>query len=209
MPNKDIKIFGLRADLADKTEGLLLPEAVELLRKDMPLIAFGAALDEEVVGAVAGGADGVYFDIISLYVHPAYRRKRIGKALMSEAEELLRDEGLFMRATYTLQNEDNETLAPFLEFFGFEPEEAIHPTYFTAELKDLSLRLRASEAVAYDIRFLSEMDDLKKRVLANECIEGGMPLPEGGFFSADDGISVISLRDNKISGYALSEGILQ
>ncbi|MCR5746498.1 MAG: GNAT family N-acetyltransferase [Lachnospiraceae bacterium] len=205
MADKAIKIFNVTADEVEAISDLLTPEITQLMEAGIDIPVIGALLGDDLAGAAAGIISDGCFEIISLYVLPEYRRKRVGRALIKTFENMLEDEQLFLRSQYTLQSEDNETLAPFFEFMGFYQEENDTPGYYLTPLKDFNVTVKASEALKYDIRYLFELSETEIRACNIECNEKEMPLPDTGLIRADKKHSVISFSEGQVNGYAIAE----
>src|SRR5262245_21470301 len=91
------------------------------VRPDLFLVG---VLDGEVVGTVMVGYDGHRGWINYLAVAPEHRRKGLGRALMAEAEQMLRQSGcpkinLQVRAT-------NQAVIEFYRSVGFAVEDVIN-----------------------------------------------------------------------------------
>jgi ribosomal protein S18 acetylase RimI-like enzyme len=80
-------------------------------------------IDEQIVATVMAGYDGHRGWINYLAVAPPYRRKRFGRAIMAEAERLLRDFGC---PKINLQiRRDNLGAIRFYERIGFSEDAAV------------------------------------------------------------------------------------
>ena len=82
--------------LLDKTNaGPFAPYLLPGVRNDIgagkDVIAVGASVGENTVGAVAAGVRGGTLHILSLYVEPAMRRQGIGTALLFALGAVLRE----------------------------------------------------------------------------------------------------------------------
>src|SRR5262245_52743404 len=69
------------------------PKDIERKLLDRPDLFLGAEMDGRVVGKVMAGYDGHRGWIYSLAVDPDHQRRGFGRALMAEAERLLREAG--------------------------------------------------------------------------------------------------------------------
>ena len=80
-------------------------------------------IDEQIIATVMAGYDGHRGWINYLAVAPHYRRKRFGRAIMAEAERLLRDFGC---PKINLQiRRDNLGAIRFYERIGFSEDAAV------------------------------------------------------------------------------------
>ena len=212
----EIRIYPIGNEEAEKAEPFLLQEAVDMLKKGLPLTAFVAVLDGEAVGALAGAVDGHIFEIWSLYVDPAHRRKGAGRSLIRAVEKLLEDAsevaGIPIRAKYTSVNEDNRALRPFFLKLGFLEEPIPHPMYYVGYLEDLKPSEKLSSrgfANISDVITFSEAGDRLLKTATNISISQGFPMPEGGLLSeaVNRELSFCIVRDGKISAYVTAEDV--
>ncbi len=88
-----------------------------------PELFFVAAVDDEVVGTVMGGYDGHRGWIYSLAVDPAYRRQKIGAALVRHVEQALRELGCPKINLQVLSS--NAATVEFYAKLGYRVEERI------------------------------------------------------------------------------------
>lgn len=104
---------------------LLLPQMVEAMEHEEPIIALGLVKDSIACGAMAGYLTEGCFRIVSLYVAPKYRRQGGGRMLLDSITNLLADEVMIhgVEIQYTVTQEEHENLAPFLEEMKFEKED--------------------------------------------------------------------------------------
>jgi len=79
-------------------------EVLKLLREPAAVLLVAEA-DGRLVGTVIGGWDGWRGNIYRVAVSPAYRRRGLARALVAEADRLLRDElaALFEGGTDTIE----------------------------------------------------------------------------------------------------------
>ncbi len=235
MRMENIRICAITNDIADKACGLIFPEVLEALKEGLYVTAFAAVIEDIAVGGLAGVTDGGVFDIASIYVLPEYRRRGVGRALIEWLEELLTDgddASVYIRAEYTMLDEDNKTLYPFFLALNFIEDDTGLPMYYTGLLGDLYLddiplnkEKRVSEIsdeeggsdVALtqnrlkDKKVLSftEAGKMLLRSATAEAASGGFPLPEGGLSSErlDADLSFCVAEEEKIRAYIAVEPI--
>ncbi len=102
--------MGLK-NLDDSREGI----AVFLNRN--PQTCFVAAEEEKIVGAIMVGSDGRRGYIYHTAVHPDYRRRGIGKALVERALQALKEIGIHKVAMVVFRSNLDGNL--FWEKLGF------------------------------------------------------------------------------------------
>ena len=69
-----MNIYTIRPEQADMASSLLLPEVTEAIKEGLPVTSLIATDNGRAVGALAGAIDDEGFHIVSLYVHPTFRR---------------------------------------------------------------------------------------------------------------------------------------
>ena len=143
--------------LLDKTNaGPFAPYLLPGVRNDIgagkDVIAVGASVGENTVGAVAAGVRGGTLHILSLYVEPAMRRQGIGTALLFALGAVLREaeaEIDTVRTYYMEENEDTEAVAAFLDVMGFG-EMQLHNRLFSVNTAELHGVPGLGEAFSFD-----------------------------------------------------------
>ncbi|MCR4655139.1 MAG: GNAT family N-acetyltransferase [Lachnospiraceae bacterium] len=210
----DIRICAITNDMAEKAYGLILPEILEALKEGHPVTAFAAVIDDIAVGALAGVTDGGVFDIASIYVLPEYRRRGVGSALVEWLKGLLdfEDEGkVYIRAEYTMIDEDNETLYPFFLALDFTEDDVDLPMYYCSLLGDINSDDISQGSVQKDSKIISfaEAGKMLLKSASAEAVSGGFPLPEGGLVSEklDMDSSFCVEEEEKIRAYIAVEPI--
>jgi ribosomal protein S18 acetylase RimI-like enzyme len=89
-----------------------------------PHVAFLVAVQgDALIGSLIGASDGWRGNMYRLAVHPQYRRKGIGRALVAEAERFLRGQGVW-RITALVEAE-HAWAAQFWESVGYLKDERI------------------------------------------------------------------------------------
>jgi ribosomal protein S18 acetylase RimI-like enzyme len=83
-----------RASLPLRVRGRDNKSAIEFQMRATPDFFLGAFEGSRLVGAVVASSDGRKGEINRLAVDPDYRRKGIAEALITEAEQVLRQQGI-------------------------------------------------------------------------------------------------------------------
>ncbi len=222
-----MNIILIQKEDADRIAPLLPEEVTKSLKEGMPVTVFAAIEDDLAVGTIAGAVDGDTFELISIYVHPDYRRRGIGEALIQRLDELLEGENLPVRAEYTLQDPEGDELQSldyFLRIQGFTEEEEKLPCWFMGQVRDLKTKPNPAKEPFEDllppeelirqqllkedrirekeeeekIRAFQEVPEKTLKAAAAEAQSHGAPVPEGGLISPS--------VDSKISSCVLEEG---
>ncbi len=186
---------------------MMLPEVADALKKGLPVTVFGAVMTSKLVGVLAGAASGDSYEIHSLYVLPYYRRRGVGRALVEKLEQVLEKDDLIIKAEFTMQNRDNETLPPFLGTMEFEEEAVTFPRYYIGNLGDLKIDQRLMKmANARSVAF-SYVPEHILRTASNISIQEGYPLPDGGLLSknVDKEISQCVISGEDVKAYVAVE----
>ena len=169
-------------------ETLLYPQTVAGLRAEQPVIALGAVDGGMACGALAGGPEGDFFRIESIFVSPSCRGRGAGTALLDELVRLcaLQPEIEELRCSFTVQCEEHEKMHGFLEKHDFRCE----------ELSDgvVSVSLSALEQIpfyrqtkpAFPVYSFSELSESQIRSL-----EKRLTIDAGPLFRRSDGWSAI------------------
>ncbi|WP_029322128.1 GNAT family N-acetyltransferase [Butyrivibrio sp. AE3004] len=200
---EELEITRITDDAAELFEGMLPEYVVDLLKNKKIVTSLAAVLKNKVIGALSGFAKDGYFEIISIYVHPQYRRNGVGRALIEAVKEMLEDTDLFISAEYTAMDEDTNSLSAFFEACDFAEDRDEYPFYLEDRLKHLKVRTKSQSCTQTDIRMLSKItaDDLKRA--GNEDIPVTLNtmtaqniLAEESFIAIDNGLMVaVSLAE--------------
>ena len=203
----DIRIFPVSEDQVEQASSLMLPQPAEALRKGLPVVALAAAESDTVAGCIAGAAYMGVVEIHSLYVHPEFRRHGVGRALIEKLDEYASDMDLGLKAEYTLQTEDNKTLAPFLEALDFIEDPVHFPNYCLAPLGSLHVNISAIGDRFKSVMPFFETPAELLRHAEEKSIMKGLPLPLGGLMSetTDPELSYCCVKDGRISAYLVAE----
>ena len=187
---------------------LLLPDAVEAIERGEPVTAIGIAHEDTACGAMAGYVENGCFQVISLYVAPDYRRLGGARLMVSQMEELLKENDIrSIEISFTTVEQENETLVPFLSQMGFMEENDRGRNIYTFTLEQLagakawkpaamkSLRIRPFSQLSEDV-----LRAAQKRGIALET-----PLPECMLTSPQlvRELSHALIKDGKVDAYAV------
>lgn len=110
---------------------LLLPKVVAEIETESPVLALGLVDEDGVAcGAAAGWVAEDIFEIHSLYVAPAFRRKGGGRLLMEILCNLAKGFCEEITVSFVVTDEkEHETLLPFLQGTGFHSGNVIDRLY--------------------------------------------------------------------------------
>jgi ribosomal protein S18 acetylase RimI-like enzyme len=106
-------------ETAHNTPTLAIDKKLEA-KDDLFFIAF---FEGEVVGTIVAGYDGRRGWLYSVAVHPSYRQKGIGSALVRHAEQALTKRGC-MKINLQIMS-GNESVVGFYESLGYAVEERV------------------------------------------------------------------------------------
>lgn len=178
-----IVVYRITGAQADKMAGLLQSEIYEALKEGQPVTALAAMDGDEVAGALGGCLNDGVFELSSLYVYPEHRRKGAGRALMEMLGEILLGEGTEIRVEFTLENEENESLKPFLEALGYTLGMQEFPRYYLAPLEQVDLEKIPSGKSDFEVLSFADAPEQLLKMTSNISIKEGYPVPEGGLLS--------------------------
>ena len=200
-----MNIYMIRPEQADMASSLLLPEVTEAIKEGLPVTSLIATDNGRAVGALAGGIDDEGFHIVSLYVHPTFRRKGVAHALVEKLMDILEDQDVLIRVDYTRETAEQDSLRPFLVREGFYQDEKIYPAYYIATLDELKGAWSQSGFPrGYDLRTFSDLSEDLLRKASNEAIERETLLWPGGLLSEEisEDLSLAVLQSENVSAYA-------
>lgn len=92
-------------------------EGIARYLKRNPATCFAACIGQDIVGVILTGHDGRRAIIHHMCVHPDHRRQGIARALVRQAEEALRREGI--TKVFGLVFKDNDVANAFWEEQGY------------------------------------------------------------------------------------------
>ncbi len=184
----EIKVYLVTEEYREKAAGLMVPEVGELLRLGLPLTTIVATYGNTAAGVLSGSVSDGDFFIHSLYVHPDYRRKGMGRALMEKMFRFLKGRILSIRVEYTLQSVDHEGLRPFLLEMGFRELPFLLPVQCMTVIEDLHLTSgnMPEQGRLSNERGIFPFSQVSERSLRMATLRGkneGHPLPRGGLLS--------------------------
>ncbi|MCR5627065.1 MAG: GNAT family N-acetyltransferase [Lachnospiraceae bacterium] len=118
---KNVHLFASMMDADD----------VRLIQEGSEAIAFGLVDDGKLCGAIAGKVEDNMFNIDSIYVLPAFRRRGGASMLLTKLRSYLDTEEFNMGSSVVIDAvyPDNELLFPFLESMGYTEYEPADKTY--------------------------------------------------------------------------------
>ena len=171
----EVQLYGIGPDEADHAAPLLTAEAVTYIKNNE---AFGLALVEEgkaraAVCANFSPEDEAILEIISLYVAPAYRRRKLGGTLLMELlEAVLSETEGNLKGVIASFMPETEGVEALLTKAGFEikrDEQALTFRLPVSELADSPLlKRKKSVPEGYILRSLKGISDTTLRQLAEE-----------------------------------------
>ncbi len=205
---EEIRIFMIDTEDAfavSKTDGLLLSEVNDLIDEKLPITLLLAAYGNRAAGALAGAIDKGVFDVISLYVAPEFRRKGIATALIDELRRLILGRDMMIRADYTLEDSDMESLGAFFLRSGFSREKTGIPCIYLADLGGLDIESddRKANSFAGSIVPFKKIPEKLLTIASRQFQKEANLLPKGGFLSSkiDRELSCCVFMNGRISAY--------
>lgn len=210
-----MKILSIKPQQAEMTRSLLMPELIDAIKKDLPVTALVAVENGRAVGAIGGAADDEIFRILSIFVHQNYRNRGIGKALVGEIENIVESTGMLIRAEYTRERSDHESLKHFFSRCGYREDIRPIPGYYigyVSNLVDSSDRAILPELCR--ILPFSEVSEKALEAAEKTAREDDVDVPEEGLFSEEilRDISHVVLYDGEVYAFIVleqpSEGML-
>jgi hypothetical protein len=160
-------------------------------------------------GAAAGYLTEESFELLSLYVAPAYRRKGGGRLLVETfctLLESLQDEAArAIEISYTLTQEEHGELAPFLTALGFSPSEGEQKVFYCCTLGEtVAAPFFAGGGEKSDA--VSSFAEVPKAYLAEMTKRAerlDVPLPEYPLYDdkTEKDLSVCVIHDKRIESF--------
>ena len=171
----EVQLYGIGPDEADHAAPLLTAEAVTYIKNDE---AFGMALVEEgeARAAVCAGfapEDEGILEIISLYVAPDYRRRKLGGTLLMELlEKVMSETDGELKGVTASFLPGTEGVEALLTKAGFEIQTDEQILTFRLPVSELAdsplLKRKKSVPEGYILRSLNGTSDTTLRQLAEE-----------------------------------------
>ena len=171
----EVQLYGIGPDEADHAAPLLTAEAVTYIKNNE---AFGLALVEEgkaraAVCANFSPEDEAILEIISLYVAPAYRRRKLGETLLMELlEAVLSETEGNLKGVIASFMPETEGVEALLIKAGFEIKTDEQAQTFRLPVSELAdsplLKRKKSVPEGYILRSLNGTSDTTLRQLAEE-----------------------------------------
>ncbi|MBO5154916.1 MAG: GNAT family N-acetyltransferase [Eubacterium sp.] len=171
----EVQLYGIGPDEADHAAPLLTAEAVTYIKNNE---AFGLALVEEgkaraAVCANFSPEDEAILEIISLYVAPAYRRRKLGGTLLMELlEAVLSETEGNLKGVIASFMPETEGVEALLTKAGFEIQTDEQAQTFRLPVSELAdsplLKRKKSVPEGYILRSLNGTSDTTLRQLAEE-----------------------------------------
>ena len=171
----EVQLYGIGPDEADHAAPLLTAEAVTYIKNNE---AFGLALVEEgkaraAVCANFSPEDEAILEIISLYVAPAYRRRKLGGTLLMELlEAVLSETEGNLKGVIASFMPETEGVEALLTKAGFEIKRDEQAQTFRLPVSELAdsplLKRKKSVPEGYILRSLKGISDTTLRQLAEE-----------------------------------------
>ena len=171
----EVQLYGIGPDEADHAAPLLTAEAVTYIKNNE---AFGLALVEEgkaraAVCANFSPEDEAILEIISLYVAPAYRRRKLGGTLLMELlEAVLSETEGNLKGVIASFMPETEGVEALLTKAGFEIKRDEQAQTFRLPVSELAdsplLKRKKSVPEGYILRSLKGTSDTTLRQLMEE-----------------------------------------
>ncbi len=120
------------AGLPTRLRGRDSKESIEAQMKACPEFFVGAFADSQLIGTVIASSDGRKGWINRLAVHPKHRRRGVAKALVAEAERILRGSGVEIFSVLIMSH--NRASKELFRNLGYEELEEVR--YFSKKDRD-------------------------------------------------------------------------
>ena len=200
-----MNIYTIRPEQADMASSLLLPEVTEAIKEGLPVTSLIATDNGRAVGALAGAIDDEGFHIVSLYVHPTFRRKGVAHALVEKLMDILEDQDVLIQVDYTRETAEQDSLRPFLIREGFQQDQKEYPAYYIARLDELKGAWSQSGFPrGYDLKTFSDLSEDVLRKANDAAMERDTLLAPKGLLSGEisEQLSLAVLQSENVSAYA-------
>ncbi len=187
---------------------LMMQDAVEAMESGEPVISLGLVVSGVAAGAVAGFAYDDVFEMTSLYVAPAYRKRGGGQKLLDELFDILAGEVSQIRVDFSVTLSEHEDMEKFLMKNGFTDITRENNSMFKVSLSALSQNEMLKKVPeSPKVITMSEADDYLLRKEHKRAMAAGDPVPFGGFSSSTvrKDLSAVYADGDEISGYVVIE----
>lgn len=192
-----------------KFKGLIIPEVYSKINGTTPYVVIGLIEEKEPVGALVGYLEeSGAFNIASLYVSPAHRRKGGGTMLINELQDIIKKSEIPAAImSYVEVADEHEGLSLFMDEMD------------AIERWDLEMLYRVTPTEAPDE---SEMEDVKRNVASLSGVsedqlkmikahtDNSDLMPTDAHFGQlilDKSLSFVAYLGNDIKGYLLCNEI--
>ena len=203
----EFRISQITKKKIDSVKGMLAPEIVSAVEKDLPVTALAVVEDDTVIGALGGAADNDCFEIVSVYVVPDKRRRGAGTALLEKVFELADAEELMVRAEYTPMDSEGKTIEPFLTAMDFMKERIIFPLYQADTIDNISWDSASLPGSRAEIMIFAEVSEtlLSEALSRSKEDEGMLGCVEELINIIDKSMSFLAMEKGELKGCVLAE----
>lgn len=172
----------ISTELLPVFSNLMDPQVVEAIKEGEPITAIGIEKDKVACGALTGFLDDGYFQILSLYVAPSFRRQGGATLMLNEIKRLLFQHTSIekIRIDYTITHEEHETLTAFLAASNFTKENDFGLTLYKFSLGQIlnsPLFSSSSKEISNLLAFNKISDNLLVTAQKRASVQN-VPLPE-------------------------------
>lgn len=172
----------ISTELLPVFSNLMDPQVVEAIKEGEPITAIGIEKDKVACGALTGCLDDGYFQILSLYVAPSFRRQGGATLMLNEIKRLLFQHTSIekIRIDYTVTHEDHETLTAFLAASKFTKENDFGLTLYKFSLGQIlnSPLFSSSSKESSNLLAFNKISDNLLVTAQKRASVQNVPLPE-------------------------------
>lgn len=194
----------------DHFKSFILPNALKLMEKKVPVMTLGAVDDGTACAAACGYIDGNSFEIISFYVAPAHRKKGIAKSLLTTICEMVRPFAKSVGVSFMISEPDHALMSDMLEGYGFKTLGEEGRNIFMTSFDKLGEGVLFEHDYGSDLLpSFSEVDITTLEKAQEQALLAGLPIPKDGFWgpSVDAECSTIFMKGSRLQAYIAIEAI--
>lgn len=205
-----MEIFLLDKENVKDFSFLLTPEAVQAISSESRAQGFVVKEENRHVGALAGHFTGLYsYELLSVYVLPEYRRRGVGRLLLTTLDDALKGTGANIHIGFTKLNDDLKGLDAFFDAAGYDEIYDEESTVYALSLSTVGGLKMPAPSKSAECQAFSDIPSYIFKNFTTQKPGGFVPIPAGGFFDqgVDRELSMGIIKDYKLAGYAVVKTI--